>query len=92
MKNALLCLLAVTILVAACLWFDSTETRYDMRAEVTYVDRSNGYAIMTDARGEMWEIVATKETREGRKATLKMDTNGTETIYDDVVVRVVWER
>lgn len=88
MKNGIALVLVLVLLVCVGTWFDSTETRYAIDAQVTYANPALGIVEVTDVRGEAWEFLDEAKYAVGEIITLYMDTNGTKTIYDDEITGV----
>ena len=59
---------------------------YQLQAKVIYED-SEGYTV-ADNNGEEWLIDNTQTYHIGDIITLIMDNNGTESIYDDMIIDI----
>lgn len=78
----------ITILaIVAFLIVGHIESHYTTMAVVTYIN-SNGYVTAVDKNGEVWAFYGDNFSN-GDEVKLKMFTNGTDSIYDDEVVKAV---
>ena len=61
-------------------------TIYSTVATVTTVDPYTDKVYFTDTKGNIWVEYGAEDWEEGDLAALTMYDNGTDTIYDDVIV------
>lgn len=55
---------------------------------VTSVDYENNIIEITDFNGEIWLYEETNDYFVGDVVSMLMNTNGTENIYDDIIVNI----
>ncbi len=60
---------------------------YTVKARVYLVDFKEVFSIFEDENGNMWGMCSTNVPAKGTSVILTMDSNNTETIYDDGIVR-----
>lgn len=65
-----------------------TDDAYVLRAQVVGVDNEEDVVVCVDTTGNVWEFYGVEDWHEGDFVLLLMDTCGTQTIYDDAVLRV----
>lgn len=64
-----------------------TDGAYVLRAQVVGVDNEEDVVACVDTVGNVWEFYGVEDWYEGDFVLLLMDTCGTQTIYDDAVLR-----
>ena len=64
-----------------------TDGAYVLRAQVVGVDEEKDVVACVDTVGNVWEFYGVEDWYEGDFVLLLMDTCGTQTIYDDAVLR-----
>lgn len=64
-----------------------TDGAYVLRAQVIGVDNEEDVVACVDTVGNVWEFYGIEDWCEGDFVLLLMDTRGTQTIYDDAVLR-----
>lgn len=64
-----------------------TDGAYVLRAQVIGVDNEEDVVACVDTVGNVWEFYGVEDWYEGDFVLLLMDTCGTQTIYDDAVLR-----
>lgn len=69
---------------------EQTGGTYVLRAQVVGVDNEADIVACVDTIGNVWEFYGAENWSEGDCAILTMDTNGTNTIYDDEIINVVF--
>ena len=63
------------------------DDTYVLRAQVVGVDNEEDVVACVDTTGNVWEFYGVEDWCEGDFVLLLMDTCGTQTIYDDTVLR-----
>lgn len=86
-RNLIKTILIVALAIVAFLIVGHIESHYTAMAVVTYTN-SNGYVTAVDKNGEVWAFYGDNFSN-GDEVKLKMFTNGTDSIYDDEVVKAV---
>ena len=85
------CLAAVAGVIVHCsgcsekLSQKNTEN-YPLTATVTKVDSLNNTVSVTDGSGFVWQFYGVEDWEEGDICSVIMNDNGTETIFDDIIV------
>ena len=59
---------------------------YAMTTKVVELDRENDVVVCEDFNGNLWEFYGCEDWQIDDIASLRMDNNGTPTIYDDEIV------
>lgn len=87
MKKAMV-VLGVTVVAMVILACGYIENHYNRQATVTNIN--NKVVTVVDTTDNEWMFFAESENSYyiGQDVTLKMDTNGTDNIYDDFIVNV----
>jgi len=74
--------------------FDNTEVvandtnEYSLTAVVVKTDRENDIVTVKDFNGNLWEFYGIKDWNIDDICSMMMNDNGTETIYDDIIVTI----
>lgn len=64
------------------------DSLYSKTTIVETIDEENDLVVCVDCEGEAWEFEGVEDWQEGDFATLLMDDNGTEEIFDDEIVKI----
>lgn len=64
--------------------------QYTMTAVVVEIDRDADVVTCEDGAGFLWEFYEVDDWRVGDTVALLMNNNGTETIFDDVIVHAYY--
>ena len=99
MKNIVSLILIIIFIIAACACGlttnhnepKATNDTYTKTVEIIEVDTQNDTVVCADTNGEAWEFYGTENWSEGDFAILTMNTNGTDTIYDDEIINVIFK-
>jgi hypothetical protein len=91
MKYIITIALLVLILFTACAP-KPTSTIYPKSGYVIEVDRENDTVTFVDSMGEAWTFSGVEDWAKGDGIAAIMDTMGTESIYDDEIIEVRYER
>ncbi len=91
MKNFVLFLLALALVVEACLLINHSvreekSNLYFTNAKVLVVDVKTNTVLCKDGKGNLWEFYDDDPIEEGEVVSLLIDTHGTANTRDDVVV------
>ena len=60
---------------------------YTVEARVMMVSYEEDFSIFEDNSGNMWGVYGTEVPAKGTRVILTMDSQNTETIYDDGIIR-----
>lgn len=60
---------------------------YTVQARVYLVDFQEDFSVFEDENGNMWGMYGTEVPAKGTRVILTMDSNNTESIYDDGIIR-----
>lgn len=60
---------------------------YTVQARVYLVDFHENFSVFEDENGNMWGLYGTEVPEKGTHVILTMDSNNTESIYDDSIVQ-----
>lgn len=87
------CLAAVAGVVVHCSGcsekFSQKDTaNYPLTAVVTKINSLNNTVSVTDGNGFIWDFSDSEDWLEGDVCSMIMNDNGTESIFDDVIVTV----
>lgn len=66
-------------------------TEYPHVGVVTYVDNNNKSIRITDNNGYVWEYHDVEDWQVGDVCAMIMNDNGTNTILDDIIVKIKYE-
>lgn len=86
MKKFVTLFILLTILcgvLAAC--YAPAKT-YALTTEVVELDRENDVVVCEGFNGNLWEFYGCEDWQIGDIASLLMNDNGTDTIYDDEII------
>lgn len=64
----------------------TTENYYALSTTVTSVDTTTDTVTVEDYNGNLWSFYGVEDWQNGDRCSLVMDTQGTPSIYDDVIV------
>lgn len=67
------------------------ETHYALSTTVVEVDHFNDIVTVEDFNGNIWEFEGVEDWEVGDIASCLMDSKGTETIFDDEIVKVKYD-
>ncbi len=95
--GALCALLFCGMGVGICRWLCGENPyrhheKYAKTMRVCELDKETDTVTMVDSNGNLWEMGGCEDWFVGDGCACIMDNNGTETIYDDVVVKATYER
>ena len=65
---------------------DTPSEDYALTTKVVELDRENDVVVCEDFNGNLWEFYGCEDWQIDDIASLRMDNNGTPTIYDDEIV------
>ena len=93
MKNFILCALLVVLLlgvfIAPFIMLSDLDENLHIRFEkVQVIEACDGVYAVIDGSGEVWEFESNKTYFVGEVFTVKFDTLGTESIYDDEIIAI----
>lgn len=91
MKHIIIITLLTLILLTACAP-KSTSTIYPKSGYVIEVDRESDTITFVDNMGEAWTFNGAEDWAKGDGIAVIMDTMGTESIYDDEIIEIRYER
>lgn len=80
--------LAFGFLVGASAGRSATARQYPLAGVVTEIDKGGDVVTFADGAGNLWSFFGTEDWTIGDTVAAIMDTNGTETVADDVIVSV----
>ena len=63
-----------------------TPQNYALTVKVVSIDRENDIVTFEDCNGFLWQILGVEDWEVEDGASLLMDSNGTEEIFDDVII------
>lgn len=66
-------------------------TEYPHVGVVTYVDNNNNSIHITDNNGYVWEYHGIEDWQAGDMCAMIMNNNGTDTILDDIIIKIRYE-
>jgi heme/copper-type cytochrome/quinol oxidase subunit 2 len=83
----------VVLIVGCLIWFSTLKPStssdvYSLTCEVIEVNRTNDTVLVIDATGNEWEWTGTEDWEIGDCASMVMNDNGTDEVYDDVIISV----
>lgn len=67
------------------------SSEYSLSTIVTEVDKANDIVVCQDFNGNLWEFEGTEDWLVGDICSMMMSDNGTETIYDDIIIDVRYD-
>lgn len=85
--KAILAILTVSLtgIATRC---ETINDLYSVAMIVTELDEENDTVIMQDANGNIWSFEGIEDWFVGDLASVMLDKNGTQEIYDDTIVKV----
>ena len=81
-------LLSISIIIPICMSVNFTNTFHAREEKVQVIEANNGEYAVVDEDGEVWEFTSDHTYFKDEVLTIKFDTLGTETIYDDEIIAV----
>ena len=75
------------ILLVGTIFESSTTDFYPLTAKVTALDKENDIVYCVDGSGFLWSFFGCEDWEVNDLASLLMNGNGTEIIYDDEIVK-----
>ena len=81
-------LIGTLIVILIYMGANLTDTFHIRTERAQVIEANNGEYAVVDGKGEVWEFTSDRTYFEGETLTIKFDTLGTETIYDDVIIIV----
>ena len=83
----------MVLLVGYLVWFSTLKPSassgvYPLTCEVIEVNRANDTVLAIDATGNEWEWTGIEDWEIGDCASMIMNDNGTDRIYDDAIISV----
>lgn len=81
-------LLSTPIIILMFIGANFTDTFHVRKEKVQVIEANNGEYAVVDGDGEVWEFTSDHIYFKGEVLTIKFDTLGTETIYDDEIIAV----
>ena len=81
-------LLGTLIVILIYMGANLTDTFHIRTERAQVIEANNGEYAVVDGKGEVWEFTSDRIYFEGETLTIKFDTLGTETIYDDIIITV----
>ena len=93
MKNFILCVLLVVLLlgvfIAPIVMLSDLDENLHIRFDkVQVIEACDGVYAVIDGSGEVWEFESNSTYFVNEVLTVKFDTMGTESIYDDAIIAV----
>jgi hypothetical protein len=88
MKKKLAILLLASLAMTAC--SKKTEEIYPRTMVVSELETETDTVVLRDAVGHTWEFYGIEDWQIGDICSCIMDTNGTEEITDDMIVKTVY--
>ncbi len=93
MKNFILCVLLVVLLlgvfIAPIVMLSDLDENLHIRFDkVQVIEAYDGVYAVIDGSGEVWEFESNSTYFVNEVLTVKFDTMGTESIYDDAIIAV----
>jgi hypothetical protein len=93
MKNFILCILLVVLLlgvfIAPFIMLSDLDENLHIRFEkVQVIEAYDGVYAVVDGSGEVWEFESNSTYFVNEVLTVKFDTKGTESIYDDAIIAI----
>jgi hypothetical protein len=67
------------------------STYYAKQGIITAIDTAHDTVTFTDFQGNNWDFYGTEDWRENDVIAAIMDTQGTDLIYDDVIISVTYQ-
>jgi len=86
MKKILIMLLALSAVSLTSCFRAADSVQYAKTTKVIEVNRITDTVVCEDYNGNQWEFTECEDWEVGDVATLLMNDNGTENIYDDTIV------
>lgn len=85
-RNIFKVIFVAMVVILAIAFYNYTNTHYSKECEVTY--KSDNLVVVTDNEGYEWEFTVEDENplQVGNKVKLKMYTNYTSDIFDDIIL------
>lgn len=68
-----------------------TATRYAKQGIVTAIDTQQDVVTFTDTQGRTWSFYGVEDWQEGDMLACIMDTQGTDTVCDDVILCATYQ-
>lgn len=68
-----------------------TATHYAKQGIVTEIDTQQDVVTFTDTQGRAWSFYGVEDWQEGDMLACIMDTQGTDTVYDDAVLCATYQ-
>lgn len=94
MKKAVIILtiiVIVSMLLVSYLFAPRPAEMYAKSGVITLVDRTEDRVCFTDRMGEVWEFESADDWEIDDHVACVMSDNGTDEIYDDIVINVKYE-
>lgn len=91
MKN-MLKKIVILVVIGIVLMTEAKADVYSTLFKVEKVDRIEDVAILVDCTGHEWLYTEPEDMEEDDFYTAVMDDNGTELVYDDVIISIRYER
>ena len=93
MKNFILCVLLVVLLlgvfIAPIVMLSDLDENLHIRFDkVQVIEAYDGVYAVIDGSGEVWEFESNSTYFVNEVLTVKFDTMGTESIYDDAIIAI----
>lgn len=91
-----ICALIVAFLLGCFITATIIDYRNDNRcyaktARIVELDRENDVVVIEDNNGFLWEFTGCEDWEIGDSCACVMNSKGTETIFDDEIVKVIYE-
>ena len=92
---AWLAVILIILLIVFVIWIHTLpqfyakpveSQQYALTTKVVKIDRENDLVTFEDCNGFLWQILGVEDWEVEDGASLLMDSNGTEEIFDDVII------
>lgn len=70
---------------------DNAIYYYPMTTVVSKIDTKNDIVTVENNNGHMYEFMGVEDWEIGDICSLMLDDNGTESIYDDIIVKTIYD-
>lgn len=70
---------------------NKTQDYYPMSTTVREVDRKKDIVTVENNNGEQFQFTGVEDWQLGDICSLMLDNNGTENIYDDIIIKTIYD-
>ena len=81
-------IIAALLIATGQLAINDMQQCYALDATIIECDSAEDVVTCEDSTGNLWEFYGVEDWEPGTAVTLIMHTNGTESIYDDIITTV----